>query len=72
MILKFSIHELCHRPPPPQDKNVRSNIIAIPHPGIWFVVTDTKKFKYPYPWDSKIIQIAYPRAKAIDQIPDLF
>ena len=28
-----------------------------------------KKFKYPYPQDSKIIQMPYPRAKAINQIP---
>ena len=53
-------------------KNVRSNITEIPHPRKWFVVKGLQKFKYPYPWDSKIIQIAYPRAKAIDQIPDLF
>ena len=26
---------------------------------------------YPYPQDSKIIQLPYPRAKAIDQIPAL-
>ena len=30
-----------------------------------------QKFKYPYPWDSKIIQIPYFQAKAIDQIPTL-
>ena len=30
-----------------------------------------QKFKYPYPWDSKIIQMPYPRAKAIDQNPAL-
>ena len=30
-----------------------------------------QKFKYPYPRDSKIIQMPYPRAKAIDQIPAL-
>ena len=28
-----------------------------------------QKFKYPYSRDSKIIQMPYPRAKAIDQIP---
>ena len=28
-----------------------------------------QKFKYPYPRDSKIIQMPYPRAKAIDQNP---
>ena len=27
-----------------------------------------QKFKYPYDQDSKIIQMPYPRAKAIDQI----
>ena len=26
-----------------------------------------QKFKYPYPRDSKIIQMPYPRAKVIDQ-----
>ena len=26
-----------------------------------------QKFKYPYPRDNKIIQMPYPRAKAIDQ-----
>ena len=30
-----------------------------------------QKFKYPYPRDSKTIQIPYPRAKAIDQNPAL-
>ena len=30
-----------------------------------------QKFKYPYPRDSKIIQMPYPRAKAIDQNPAL-
>ena len=30
-----------------------------------------QKFKYPYPRDSKIIQMPYPRAKAIDQNPSL-
>ena len=30
-----------------------------------------QKFKYPYPRDSKIIQMLYPRAKAIDQNPSL-
>ena len=30
-----------------------------------------QKFKYPYSRDSKIIQMPYPRAKAIDQIPAL-
>ena len=30
-----------------------------------------QKFKYPYPWDSKIIQMPYPRAKATNQIPAL-
>ena len=30
-----------------------------------------QKFKYPYPRDSKIIQIPYPWAKAIDQNPAL-
>ena len=30
-----------------------------------------QKFKYPYPRDSKIIQMPYPRAKAIDQKPAL-
>ena len=28
-----------------------------------------QEFKYPYPRDSKIIQMPYPWAKAIDQIP---
>ena len=28
-----------------------------------------QKFKYPYSRDSKIIQMPYPRAKAINQIP---
>ena len=28
-----------------------------------------QKFKYPNPRDSKIIQMPYPRAKAIDQNP---
>ena len=28
-----------------------------------------QNFKYPYLRDSKIIQMPYPRAKAIDQIP---
>ena len=28
-----------------------------------------QKFKYPYPLDINIIQMPYPRAKAIDQIP---
>ena len=28
-----------------------------------------QKFKYPYSRDSRIIQMPYPRAKAIDQIP---
>ena len=30
-----------------------------------------QKFKYPYPRDSKIIQMPYPRAKAIGQNPAL-
>ena len=30
-----------------------------------------QKFKYPYSGESKIIQMPYPRAKAIDQIPAL-
>ena len=30
-----------------------------------------QKFKYPYSRNSKIIQMPYPRAKAIDQIPAL-
>ena len=30
-----------------------------------------QKFKYPYSRESKIIQMAYPRAKAMDQIPAL-
>ena len=30
-----------------------------------------QKFKYPYPRDSKIIQMPYPRAKTIDQNPAL-
>ena len=30
-----------------------------------------QKFKYPYSWDSKIIQMPYLRAKVIDQIPAL-
>ena len=30
-----------------------------------------QKFKYPYPRDSKIIQMPYPRAKAIDQNPPI-
>ena len=30
-----------------------------------------QKFKYPYPRDSKIIQMPYPRAKAINQNPAL-
>ena len=30
-----------------------------------------QKFKYSYSRDSKIIQMPYPRAKAIDQIPAL-
>ena len=31
-----------------------------------------QKFKYPYPQDSKIIQMPYPRAKAIDQNPAVY
>ena len=30
-----------------------------------------QKLKYPYSRDSRIIQMPYPRAKAIDQIPAL-
>ena len=30
-----------------------------------------QKFEYPYPWDSKIIPMAYPQAKVIDQNPTL-
>ena len=30
-----------------------------------------QKFKYPYPRESKIIQMPYPRAKTADQIPTL-
>ena len=30
-----------------------------------------QKFKYPYSWDSKIIQMPYSQAKAIDQISAL-
>ena len=30
-----------------------------------------QKFRYPYPRDSKKIQIPYPRAKVIDQNPAL-
>ena len=30
-----------------------------------------QQFKYAYPRDSKIIQMPYPRAKAIDEIPAL-
>ena len=30
-----------------------------------------QKFKYLYPRDSKIIEMPYPRAKAIDQNPAL-
>ena len=28
-----------------------------------------QKFRYPYPRDSKKMQMPYPRAKAIDEIP---
>ena len=31
-----------------------------------------QKFRYPYPRDSKKIQMPYPRAKAIDQNPTLY
>ena len=31
-----------------------------------------QKFRYPYPRDSKKIQMPYPRAKAIDQNPTLW
>ena len=30
-----------------------------------------QKFRYPYPQDSRKIQMPYPRAKAIDQNPAL-
>ena len=30
-----------------------------------------QKFKYPYPRDSKVIQMPYPQAEAIDQNPAL-
>ena len=30
-----------------------------------------QKFKYPYPRDSKIIRMPYPRAKPIDQNPPI-
>ena len=30
-----------------------------------------QNFKYPYPWDNKIIQMPYPWAKVINQIPAL-
>ena len=30
-----------------------------------------QKFKYPNPRDCKIIQMPYPRAKVIDEIPTL-
>ena len=56
---------------PTPGKNVRSNITEIPHPGKWFVVKGLQKFKYPYPRDSKIIQMPYPQAKVINQIPAL-
>ena len=41
-------------------------------PGKWFVVTGTNKnLNIPTPEDSKIIQMPYLRAKAIDQNPAL-
>ena len=56
--------------PLPWAKNVRSNITEISQPGKWFVVTGTQK-NSNVPWDSKIIQMPYPGAKVINQIPTL-
>ena len=55
----------------PPGKNARSNIAEILRPGNDFWSRAPKKFKYPYPRDGKIIQMLYPRAKAIDQNPAL-
>ena len=53
----------------PPGKNVRSNITKLPTPGKDLWSRARKTLKYPYPGDSKIIQIPYPRAKAIDKNP---
>ena len=53
---------------------MRSNITEILHPKAQEMICGhghEQKFKYPYSRDSKIIQMPYPRAKAIDQIAAL-
>ena len=52
---------------------MKSNTTEIPHPGEMICGHGhEQKFKYPYPRDSKIIQIPYPGAKVIYQIPALY
>ena len=55
----------------PPGKNVRSNITEILAREMICGHGHEQKFNYPYPRDSKIIQMPYPRAKAIDQNPAL-
>ena len=56
---------------PTPGKNVRSNITEFPTQGNICGHGHRQKFKYPYPRDSKIIKMPFPRAKAINQIPAL-
>ena len=46
-------------------------MLKFPTPGNDLWSWAQQKFEYPYSRDSKIIQMPYPRAKAIDQIPAL-
>ena len=55
---------------PGQKCEVKYNWISSPQEMIWGH-RHVQKFKYTYSRDSKIIQMPYPRAKAIDQIPTL-
>ena len=54
---------------PTPGKNVRSNITEIPCPGNDLWSRARTKIQISLPPDSKIIQMLYPRAKAIDQNP---
>ena len=53
-------------PTPGQKCDVNYNWNSPPH-EIIYGHGHEQKLNYPYPWDSKIIQMLYPRAKAIDQ-----
>ena len=58
-------------PTPGQKCEVKYNKISPPREVICGHGHE-QKFRYPYPRDSKKIQMPYPRAKAIDQNPALW